>query len=232
MTMMRSEQVARLVRPEGVGRCGQPLAADGRERVSVRVLLEWAFAREKAWLDFDDVGPAGSGGYDSTRGIMEAMALSTGAPGSCLRVDTSRGRSLPHHDAEIVAATLRSCVPLSIAMAVAELARNCRAPVWDLGPQRVVPVAWGRQNRFGRQGKTEVLEVCSYRSRRRGLVRREVLHVPVTIVPSASEIAAARRGWLDWWCALHALRHALQAVDLDLFSVTEALPAREPWKKG
>ncbi|MBW4986107.1 hypothetical protein KZZ07_26670, partial [Mameliella sp. CS4] len=95
------------VQAEGVGRCGQPVGPDGRERVSVRLLLEWAFAREKAELEFDEVGGGAPVGCDSTRRIMEAMALSTGDPGSCLRVDQSGGRSLPHHDAEVVVSVLR-----------------------------------------------------------------------------------------------------------------------------
>lgn len=231
--MARQVQAARAaVRPEGVGRCGQPLAEDGREIVSVRLLLEWAFAREKASLDFDEAAPVGCVGVDSTRRIMEAMALSVGDPGSCLRVDASGGRSLPHHDAEVVASVLRNTVPWSIAVQVAELARTARVPQWDLGAPRMVPRCWGRSNQHGMQARAEQIGETRYVSRRRGVVRTPVMWVPVTVEPAASRIAAARRGYLDWWGALLAVMAGLRGVDLDLFVVSQALPAMEPWQKG
>lgn len=218
------------VRPEGVGRCGQPLAEDGREIVSVRLLLEWAFAREKASLDFDEVG-GGAAYVDSTRRIMEAMAISTGAPGTCLRVDASGGRSLPHHDAEMVATVLRHTVPWSTAVQVAEMARMARVPQWDLGPQRMVPVGWRGANQGQRLAKTEQIGEVRYATRR-GEVRKAVTVCPVTVEPSASRLAAARRGYLDWWGALLAVMAGLRGVDLDLFVVSSAMPSMEPWKKG
>ena len=229
--MARQVQSARAsVRPEGVGRCGQPLAEDGREIVSVRLLLEWAFAREKASLDFDEVG-GGAAYVDSTRRIMEAMAISTGAPGTCLRVDASGGRSLPHHDAEMVATVLRHSVPWSTAVQVAEMARMARVPQWDLGPQRMVPVGWRGANQGRRLAKTEQIGEVRYATRR-GEVRKAVTVCPVSVEPSASRVAAARRGYLDWWGALLAVMAGLRGVDLDLFVVSAAMPSMEPWKKG
>ncbi|MBY6160022.1 hypothetical protein KUV73_04020 [Mameliella alba] len=222
-------QAGTMVRADGLGRCGQPLEADGRERVSVRLLLEWAFAREKAVLEFDEV--EAPRGMDSTRRIMDAMALSTGAPGSCLRVDTSAGRSLPHHDAEVVVSVLRRSVPWSQAVQVAEMARTCRVPQWDLGPQRMVPRAWGNRNRHGIRGKSEKIgEVVALRPRK-GWVREPVTWTPVTLEPTVAQISTARRGYLDWWGALLAVLSGLRGVDLDLFMVTDALPPMEPWKK-
>lgn len=230
--MVREVGMARsAVWPDGVGRCGQPLADDGREIVSVRLLLEWAFAREKVSLDFDEVG-GGPVYVDSTRRIMDAMAISTGAPGTCLRVDASGGRSLPHHDADVVASVLRNTVPWSVAVQVAEMARTARVPQWDLGPQRMVPRAWGRSNQHGVQARAEQIGETRYVSRRRGVVRTPVMWVPVTVEPAASRIAAARRGYLDWWGALLAVLAGLRGVDLDLFEVSAALPPMEPWKKG
>jgi hypothetical protein len=219
------------VQAEGVGRCGQPVGPDGRERVSVRLLLEWAFAREKAALEYDEVGGGVSVGCDSTRRIMEAMALSTGEPGSCLRVDQSGGRSLPHHDAEVVVSVLRRSVPWSVAVQVAELARTCACPRWDIGPQRMVPRAWGNRNRHGVQGKKEKIGEVLTLKPRRGLVREPVLWTPVTVEPTASQIAAARRRYLDWRGALMDVQAGLRGVTFDLFELTEALPAVAPWSK-
>ncbi|WP_305972660.1 MULTISPECIES: hypothetical protein [unclassified Mameliella] len=219
-----------VVRAEGVGRCGQPIGPDGRERVSVRLLLEWAFDTEKARLEIDDVAHHASG-MDSTRRIMEAMQLSTGLPGSCLRVDAGGGRSLPHHDAEIVVSVLRRSVPWSVAVQVAEMARTRSCPRWDIGPQRMVPRAWGNRNRHGVRGKTEKIgEVLSHRPRR-GVVREPVLWTPVTVEPTASQIAAARRRYLDWRGALMDVQAGLRGVSFDLFELTDALPALAPWSK-
>lgn len=220
-----------VVRAEGVGRCGQPIGPDGRERVSVRLLLEWAFAREKAALEFDEVGGGASVGCDSTRRIMEAMALSTGEPGSCLRVDQSGGRSLPHHDAEVVVSVLRRSVPWSVAVQVAELARTCACPRWDIGPQRMVPCGWRGANQNRRLAKTEVIGEVRYRTRR-GEVRKAVTVCPVTVEPSASQVAAARRRYLDWRGALMDVQAGLRGVTFDLFELTDALPALAPWDKG
>jgi hypothetical protein len=221
----------RAVREAGLGRCGQPLAEDGREVVSTRTLLEWAFARERASLEFDEIEPAAPA-VDSTRRIMDAMALSTGDPGTCLRIDAGGGRSLPHHDADVVASVLRSSVPWSTAVRVAELARNCSAPRWDIGPQRLVPRDWGRCNQYGVLAKSEICGTYSYRSRRRGMVTRQVMWTPVRVEPTASQIAAARRSYLDWWGALLAVMAGMKGVDLDLFQVSGALPPVEPWRKG
>ncbi|WP_418592075.1 hypothetical protein [Ponticoccus sp. (in: a-proteobacteria)] len=215
-------------------RCGQPLSADGREMVSVRILLDWAFGTEKAQLDRDEIG-ASSGGQGGGRGAEAAIAeqLALGKRyGEGVRVDRSFGSTGPHHDAEQVATVLRNAVPWRLAVQVAELARAGRTPQWDLGPQRFVPRNWGRTNRFGRLGKSEALDIIEYRSARRGRVRREVRWTPVCIVPSAREVGAARRAWLDWWGALLAVQAGLRGVDLDLFGVTDAMPPLEPWKKG
>ncbi|WP_300534619.1 hypothetical protein [uncultured Mameliella sp.] len=220
------------VQAEGVGRCGQPVGPDGRERVSVRLLLEWAFAREKAALEYDEVGGGGgSAGCDSTRRIMEAMALSTGEPGSCLRVDHSGGRSLPHHDAEVVVSVLRRSVPWSVAVQVAELARTCTCPRWDIGPQRMVPRAWGNKNRHGVWGKQQKIGEVLTSKPGRGVVREPVLWVPVKVDPTASQIAEARRRYHAWRGALMDVQAGLRGVTLDLFELTDALPAVTPWKK-
>lgn len=215
-------------------RCGQPLAADGREMVSVRILLDWAFGTEKAQLDRDEIG-ASSGGQGGGRGAEAAIAeqLALGKRyGEGVRVDRSFGATGPHHDAEQVATVLRNAVPWRLAVQVAELARAGRTPQWDLGPQRFVPRNWGRNNQFGRLAKSEQLTVIEYRARRRGLVRRPVMWTPVDIVPSASQIGAARRSWLDWWGVLLAVQAGIRGADLDLFLVTDAMPPLEPWKKG
>ncbi|MBW4985091.1 hypothetical protein KZZ07_21330, partial [Mameliella sp. CS4] len=145
-------------------------------------------------------------------------------------VDQSGGRSLPHHDAEVVVSVLRRSVPWSVAVQVAELARTCTCPRWDIGPQRMVPCGWRGANQNQRLAKTEVVGEVRYRTRR-GEVRKSVTVCPVTVEPSASEVAAARRRYLDWRHALMDVQAGLRGVTFDLFELTDALPAVTPWSK-
>ena len=101
----------------------------GREIVSVKEILEWAFAVECATLDFDEVGAVAGNGWNAvsaTAGVCDAMALATEQdakerPGACVRVDVSLGRSYCHDDAETVATILRNAVAWHVAMRVAEI---------------------------------------------------------------------------------------------------------------
>lgn len=210
-----------------------PKGADGRMIIPVRALLEWAFGVECASLDYDQVGEtacASMPGVGQEYRIMQQLALGQ-KHGEGVRVDTSFGRSLPHDDAEITASILRNSVPWWMATRVAELARAGTAPVWDLGPQRLEPKVWaGRGRMAGQYGKTEVLQTIRYRSRR-GMVEREVLWVPCVWVPGVARIASARRAYLDWWGALHAVRSGLKAAELERYVVSDRMPDRKPWEK-
>lgn len=209
----------------------RPRDEAGREIISVRALLEWAFAVECATLDFDEVGQvAGSmPSCGAEHRIYQQLSLGK-VRGEGVRPDTSFGRSLPHDDAEIVATVLRNAVPFSLAVQVAELSRTCRIPRWDLGPQRLEPAEWGKRNHLGRFGKTEVCSRVEYGCRGRRRVREE-LWVPCRWVPSASQIAAARRGYLNWWGALLLVAGGLRGVELSRFTLSDSMPEMEPWKK-
>lgn len=213
-------------------RCGQPLAADGREIVGVRQLLEWAFASECAQLDYDEVGEASGGvrpALDSCERVRQQLELGA-RQGEGVRVDRSFGRSLPHNDAEMVATVLRNSVRWSLAIEVASYARARRVPRWDLGPQRVVPVEWSKRNQLGVMGKATVCQTVSYWCRGR-LRKRDELWVPVKLEPSTASVAAARRDYLEWWGALLDVWSVLRRLDLELFVVADAMPPMEPWKK-
>ncbi len=213
----------------------RPRAEDGRELISVKGLLEWAFAVECASLDLDEVGAVsghdgGVGGVGAEWVIMQQLMLGK-EEGEGVRVDQSFGRSDPHDDAEIVATLLRNTVRWQVAVWVADLARGCRVPKWDLGTPHLVPRNWGKRNHVGQMGRTEVIREVSYISRGRRRTRKD-LWVPCEWVPSGSQIARAHRDYLDWWGALLMMRGALRAVQLKKFQVIEALPPMEPWKKS
>lgn len=210
-----------------------PRDEQGREIISVRGLLEWAFATECAQLDFDELEAVANNGWShisSTYMIGEMGALGK-EPGECVRVDTSFGRSLPHDDAEIVATVLRHAVPFHLAVRVAELARTCRTPDWNLGPQRMQPAAWGKKTGAGQHGKTEVCDVVQYLSNGR-LRRREERWVPVVVTPTTAQIAAARRDYLAWWGALLSVLGDLRHVELTRFALSDRLPPMSPWAKA
>ena len=200
----------------------------GIRKMSVLQALEWAFAAEHAYLDFDgDMMADGYGGAVSTVWVI----MQRGNLGC--RVDGG-GRSRPATDAEIIAAAVAG-LPVEhggrvMAAQIADLARAGLVPDWmpDAAP-RVVPEAW-RETKHGRFAKTEVVGTIRYRHRGR-LTTRDVICCPVRISPSFDQIAAARQNYLDWYGALLHLQCALRP-SLDRIQITDDLPALAPWRKA
>lgn len=93
----------------------------GKREVGVLSLIEWAFQREHASLDFDEIASENGArpGVDTIWHLMEGKRL------GC-RVDGG-GRSDPHHDADIVASAL-AVLPDVYGVA------DCRT-----GPRRATP---------------------------------------------------------------------------------------------
>ena len=61
----------------------------------------------------------------------------------------------------------------------------------------------------------------------------EVRACPVTFSPTPEQIEAARRGYEDWWQALHWLRNGLVVGRmLREMEVTAAMPKVRPWGAG
>lgn len=198
-----------------------------KRMLSVQRILTWAFADECAqlWRDAETANPDRGGGYGLEYVMIQQARL------GC-RVDGG-GTSDPHDDAEAVAAAVGN-LPVGLggrqmAVRVAELARAGMAPDWMPHAQtRCVPVS-RRLHKHGMFSDTEVAEVIKYRHRGR-VVEREVRFCPVTYSPSQAHIAAARRGYLDWWGALHDIRSSLQTMRLRDHAVSDAMPAMQPWK--
>ena len=121
-----------------------------------------------------------------------------------------------------------------MAIRVAELARAGLTPDWMPGAvARCVPTLV-KLNQHGVHVGTVV--VGTERIRVRGPTARgtwktfEILACPVTFSPHPHQIAAARRGYDDWWQALGWVGDGLTAGGmLREVAVTTAMPKSRPW---
>ncbi|MBL3587636.1 hypothetical protein JMM61_20185 [Rhodovulum sulfidophilum] len=204
-----------------------------RRAMPVRAALEWAFGTECARLDHDEIEAVGGTGWRPFG--MEYVALERAQLGT--RVDTSRGRSRPHDDAELIATVVRNVLPWYAATLVADLARAGRTPDWmsDARP-RLKPEDW-TVNRWGRHAKTadaatlgiEGWQPIPRRNRKGVIVHDAVRFTPCVWDPTPARIAAARRAYLDWWGYLLAVQAALKGADLTRIEVTRDMPPMRPW---
>ncbi|MCG7520858.1 hypothetical protein [Ruegeria sp. Ofav3-42] len=209
----------------------------GKSEVGIKALLEWAFQRELASLDFDEIGNAAGYvvGVDPIYQLMQQAALGCRVQGG--------GRSEPHHDAEIVASTVAAlpdyCGGRRMALLIAELARAGQVPDWMPDAQPRYYPAETHTNRHGTKAKTEDAAklggtgwAAQPRRNRKGVVVYDtVKYCPCVVRPTAVAVACSRRAYLAWYGALLDLRAALQISHLTSFVVTDEMPPRTPWKK-
>lgn len=215
------------------------------ERLDVRSALEWAFAVEHAQLDYDEIG-ASSGGQRPGRSV-EAVIAERARLGA-VSIDTSPGRSLPADEADIIASVLRSVLPWRDACWLAELARARRAPPLLDGVRACFsPREWvhGRGGARGRTADVMAPGVASSlglaprggwpmgagarRNRRGAVVRDPIMVTPVSVAPTADQVAAARRAWLAWWDRLLEVRRALGGR-VGRIVITDDMPPLSPWR--
>jgi hypothetical protein len=212
------------------GRIGRAGGAKGKRALGVQAILEWAFRVEKAQLELPlpkDVSEEGFGFG------MEYVLLQRGALGCKVDGGQHKMGSYTNADAEVVAATLAQ-LPDSLggkrmAIFVAELARAGMTPDWLPGEvPRCVPVET-KNNQHGERASTIV--VGTERVLLRGKWRTvEVLACPVTWRPHPEQIAAARRGYDDWWQALDWVRDGLVVGRmLRELEVIGTMPKLRPW---
>ncbi len=203
-------------------------APKGKRQLSVVKALEWAFAVERVSVEFDEVNPdARVVGSDPIWRMMRQAEL------GC-RVDGG-GSSRRADDAEVIASIVAR-LPVAqggkaMALTVAHHARACSAPDPLVGAVPcVVPRDGWRLTKHGAFARTEVVGqvVTVYRGRK---VAHDLLACPVTYSPSSAQIAAARRGYLDWWGALVHLRHELATCGLASIEVTTSMPPLTPWRE-
>lgn len=200
--------------------------ASGRKVMPIREAVEWAFATERARLDFGDVPDRDIPSASPLWTVMRRGALGCKIDGG--------GRSLPAHDADMIAAVLaklpKDLGGRNMALRVAELARAGQAEDWgrDL-KARCIPVSWRGENQSGPQAAAEL--IGHERIEVRGRVREfPVLWCRVTYTATADRVAAARAAWTRWLKALAWLAETLTAQGaLDRVTLAPGLPEESPW---
>jgi len=209
---------------------GRHHQSPARKVLTIREALEWAFATERARLDFDDdkpevVRPAVSPLWT----VMQRGALGCQIDGG--------GFSPPSADADCIATAVarlpRELGGRGMALRIAELARAGQAEDWGKGLKaRCIPVEWKAENQHGPQAVTVLVgyERIEVRGRSREF---EVRACPVTYTATAARIASARAAWVSWRKALAwlAVKLSVQGV-LDRVTIIAGLPEAEPWCRG
>ena len=201
-----------------------------KRALGVQAALEWAFRVEQAQLELPlppDVTEEGFG-FGLEYVLLQRAVLGCKIDGGQHKIG-----GYTHEDAEVIAATVAG-IPDSLggkrmAIRVAELARAGLTPDWMPGAvPRCVPVETKR-NQHGEQATTVV--VGTERLKTRGKWRTvELLACPVTWRPHPEQIAAARRGYGDWWLSLGWVRDGLIAGGmLREVDLTAAMPKARPW---
>lgn len=212
----------------------------GKQNISITGLLHWAFARECARVDFDELANSSGGqrvGTDTIWRMMQAKRLGCRPDGG--------GHSDPHPDADIVASAV-SYLPDHVggkrmALVIQELAINNEVPYWyqDEIP-RIFPTDTHTNKHGVRAVKGDAAQLGSEgwpnynrRNRKGNLVKEKVEYCPVVVRPSVDQIARARRAYLSWWGAMLELQSTFQMYDnLSCWVVNDDMPALTPWEKS
>lgn len=182
-----------------------------------------------AALEFDEVNPdAYIVGCDPIYRMMRQAEIGCRLDGG--------GRSPSADDAEVIA-SLVACLSeaaggKAMAVTVAAHARAGTAPDWMPGAKPAcVPRDGFRLTKHGEFAYTEVVGAVETVHRGRK-VQHSVVACPVSYRPSAAQIGAARRAYLDWWGALLQLRHDMATCGLSSIEITNDMPPMTPWRQG
>lgn len=196
--------------------------------MSIERALQWAFGEEHASIEFDELGETAHGNRRGIDGI--AVMMERGAIGC--EIDGG-GRSDPAWDAEVIASTLASLPHAwggrAMALETARLARAGMRPDWMPEDKlRCLPRDW-RMTKHGAFARTEVVGEVLYTHRGRKM-RRHIVACPVRFTPTAQQVGAARRNYLEWYGALLWTSDQLRSLGiLSRVRITQDMPPLTPW---
>lgn len=198
-----------------------------KQQIGVKALLEWAFGAERSSIEFDEI-LSGPDNVDTIWVLMQRGYLGCKVDGG----GPFGGGAQSCDDAEVIASIV-SALPVvhggrGMAVRIAEMARAGLSPEYypDASP-RVIPVEM-RRTKHGLFSVSVDARDIQFAGFGRFPVK-DSRCCPVRVVPTAQQIGAARRFWLDWVGALMHIRHQLQRVGLSRFELTDALPPIAPW---
>ena len=205
-----------------------------KRQLTAQQAIEWAFQKEKAQLELPTTDPSHmqGQGFGVENVVLEVIKLGT-------RVDTSKGRSYPHHDADIIAAIVGGHPVRRLAISLEECGRLGVPPDWMPGEEpKMYPKEWKGQG-ASHKAKTAEGDVWRtrvitrpYRDKRRTKTVWKVHQsdmCPVITIPHPDTIKSARLEYLNWWKALDMVRTHLQATDmLSTITVTDGMPPKKP----
>lgn len=208
-----------------------PRRAAVRE-MTIQQALEWAFAVERAQIDFDETGA-----HEFDRpGIDNLWILQRQRELGC-RVDGG-GSSDPHPDAQIIAASVEA-LPIGVggkrmALLVAECARARRVPDWHEEQCRsVVPCGWNMSEAGEWLAHTRKLAPATFRDRRSRVKSYRPEICPISYGGSVQALAARRRVYLGWYGALlHLLADLSWCRAFTAIRLVDGLPALSPWNNA
>jgi hypothetical protein len=216
--------------------------------MSIEAALHWAFAVEKARVDFDQYGVYEFDhlGVDPLWRGMQMKRLGTSVDGG--------GFSDPAVDAQIIAAAVEA-LPIdafdelgqyhtgraltegdrrALILQMVEMARAGIAPDWGKSDRLALVCSgwdWDEKAKDFVAGTAKIGSLWRWHDRKRRRWR-EVRGVicPITETGSAAGIAAKRWIYMAWYGALLHLLGALQGY-LHTIELTDTLPDMSPWRK-
>lgn len=196
-----------------------------RRTMSVQRALEWAFADEKAQIDFDVTGKdefARVGTDMIWRAMQDALV-------GC-KVDGG-GTSDPSVDAQIIASIVESVLDPKTALDVVMWARARACPNWLPQGARsfVYPLQWDYDPDGRMVGQIDHGPRTPYRDEKGRARHYRPSWVPVRCSYSAAVLDAARMAYLDWVEALGVVALALRQRGLLETEITAVLPVPDPW---
>ena len=193
--------------------------------MGVQQALEWAFATEKAQVDFDQYGAHQFDrvGIDPLWRAMRLAEIGCAVDGG--------GSSDPHADATIIAGAVETCLPRPMALTVVELARARRPHPWEAdATRRIVPHGWHMQDDGTWTAETRRLDEVTFTDRKSRVKRYRPELCPIRYAGGAEAIGRARRAYLDWYGALLELAtHLRRPGALLTIEISGEMPPLSPW---